>query len=175
MSWDTSTQNWSTWFRHKVLWKYIRFYTVQNHSATEIHEKLCAVYDGLMHCGPYTEHNFSCISFALQLHTVLNRIMLQTSTALYIWIACSMFAYWYLTTYCTVRLEIFTVYPATQNLVLQLIWFHSVPSWLRTSLGNFTFGSTLIYGIHDRAQNAMASLFTEWGQPVSPATLLATA
>ncbi len=58
---------------------------------------------------------------------------------------CSLFAYWYPATYCIVRLEIFTVYPATQNLVLPLIWFYSVHSCLRTNLGKLTFKTTLLH------------------------------
>ncbi len=46
--------------------------------------------------------------------------------------------------YGTVRLEIFTVYPATQNLVLPLIWFHSVHLWPRTNLRKLTFETTLV-------------------------------
>ncbi len=37
----------------------IRFYTVRNHSTTEIHEKLCAVYEQQCNSPPYTAHNFS--------------------------------------------------------------------------------------------------------------------
>ncbi len=45
----------------------------------------------------------------------------------------------------TIQLEIFTVYPATQNLVLPLIWFHSVHSWPHTNLGKLTFETTLVW------------------------------
>ncbi len=31
----------------------IQFHTVQNHNTMEIHKHLCAVYGGLMHCGPH--------------------------------------------------------------------------------------------------------------------------
>ncbi len=63
--------------KHKIqtydtveVWSIIQFYIIRNHSATEIHKKLCAVYSWLMHCGPYTAHNFPCISFTLQFRTV---------------------------------------------------------------------------------------------------------
>ncbi len=121
----------------------IQFYTVQNHSATEIHEKLCAVYGSQCMSPPYTAHNFSCISVAL--HFVRCKIVLRFQLpALYIWIVCSMFAYWYLATYRTVWLEMFTVYPATQNLVLPLIWFHSIHSWPCTNLRKLTFETTFV-------------------------------
>ncbi len=38
----------------------------------------------------------------------------------------------------------FLVYPATKNLVLPLIWFHSVHLWPRTNLGKLTFETTLV-------------------------------
>ncbi len=44
----------------------------------------------------------------------------------------------------TIRLDIFTVYPAAQNLILPLIWFHSVHLWPRTNLGKLAFETTLV-------------------------------
>ncbi len=40
----------------------------------------------------------------------------------------------------------FLVYPSTQNLVLPLIWFHSVHLWPHTNLGKLTFEMTLVLG-----------------------------
>ncbi len=122
----------------------IQFYTVLNHGTTMIHEKLYAVYDRLVHCGPYTAHNFLWISVTLWFCPVYNRITLRTSTALYVWIACSILACWCLTMYCIIRLEIFTVYPATQNLVLPLIWFHFVHSWTSMNIGKLASETTLV-------------------------------
>ncbi len=48
----------------------IRFYTVQNLSAMEIHEKLCTVYGPQCMSPPYTAHNFSSISATLRFRIV---------------------------------------------------------------------------------------------------------
>ncbi len=58
---------------------------------------------------------------------------------------CLCTGHWYFATYCTIRLENFTVHPTTQNLVLLLIWYHSIHPWLRTNLGKLTFETTLVH------------------------------
>ncbi len=73
-----------------------------------------------MHCGPYIAQNFLWVSVTLY-GFIRCKIVLCFELPQYVWIMCSMFAYWYIATYCTGRLEIFTVYPATQNLVRSFV------------------------------------------------------
>ncbi len=73
-----------------------------------------------------------------------------------------MFAYWYLATYCTIRLEIFTVYPATQNLVLPLIWFHSVHSWPCTNLGKLNRTTMVLRSPCLRSTNVYKKIGIMW-------------
>ncbi len=95
----------------------IRFYTAQNRSATKIYKKLCVVYSELMPCGPCTTHNFLCTSITLYFGKYVSNFHSIVH------LNC---VYWYLSTYCTIRLEIFTVYSTTKlGSTINLVSFRS--------------------------------------------------
>ncbi len=123
----------------------IQFYTVQNHSATEIHKKFCAVYDRLMHCGPYFAYNFSyylyrtIVSYSVKLYYAskfYSTVHLNCMLHVCVLVSCDILYH-----------SIWHFYSVSSNskLILPLIWFHSVYLWLHTNLGKLTFETTLVF------------------------------
>ncbi len=122
----------------------IRFCTVQNHSETEIYEKLCAVYGPQCMSPPYTAHNF-CVSLS-HYGFVLCKIVLRfelpqhCTFELHAPYLCTGIS-WHTVPF---NLKFLQRIQQLKNLVLPLTWFHFVHSGLCTNLGKLTFEMTFV-------------------------------